>query len=67
MPRQELKDRDNRYLGYMDQIWPGRLEGCDKDNRFVGYYDTNLDETRDESNRLFGKGNMLAALIAARS
>ena len=66
MTRKELRDKNNRFLGHMDEIWPGQVEGYDQDNRFVGHYDSNWDETRDENNQLYGKGNMLAALIATQ-
>ena len=65
MERKELRDRENQYLGCIEQVWPGRLEGRSKSNRSVGWYDINRDETYDESNGFYGKGNLLSVLIAA--
>jgi hypothetical protein len=46
-------------------VWPGYLEGYSKSNRHIGKYDIDRDETYDESNRLYGRGNLLAVLITA--
>ena len=63
MTDQILRDRNNRLLGKIKQRSDGRLEGRDASNRLKGTYDPKKDETRDSSNRLVGKGNMLATLI----
>jgi hypothetical protein len=64
--RIDLRDNNNELLGHMDEVWPARVEGYDKDNHFVGHYDLIQDVTFDESNRTFGKGNLLSALICSR-
>lgn len=63
MADQELRDKNNRLLGKIVQRSDGKLEGRDASNRFKGIYDPKRDETHDSSNRLIGKGNMLAILI----
>ena len=65
MQTKELKDGSNNYLGRIEQVWPGYLEGYSKSNRHIGKYDIDRDETFDESNRLYGRGNLLAVLITA--
>jgi hypothetical protein len=63
MADQELRDKSNKLLGKIKQLSNGKLEGRDASNRLKGTYDPKSNETRDSSNRLIGKGNMLAILI----
>lgn len=61
--RQELRDSMNRLIGTIQSRSDGRLEGRDAMNRLKGTYDPGTNETRDEMNRLVGKGNLLSSLI----
>lgn len=65
MADQELRDRTNRLLGTIKQRSDGKFEGRDRVNHVVGTYDPKTNETRDSSNRLVGKGNLLASLITS--
>ena len=60
---QVLRDKSNRILGKIRQLSNGKLEGRDASNRIKGTYDPRTNETRDASNRVVGKGNLLAVLI----
>jgi hypothetical protein len=60
----ELRDRNSRLIGKIKQLSNGKLEGRNASDRLKGTYDPNTDETRDQSGRLVGKGNMLSMLIA---
>lgn len=62
MADQEIRDRNNRLLGKIRQVG-SKLEARDAQNRLKGTYDPRDDTTRDPSNRLVGKGNLLSALI----
>ena len=64
MADQELRDKSNRLIGKIKQLSNGKLEGRDASNRLKGTYDPKTNETRDPSNQLVGKGNMLSMLIA---
>lgn len=65
MADQELRDRSNRLIGKIKQRSDGKMEGRDASNRLKGTYDPRTNETRDASNRVVGKGNLLATLITA--
>ena len=41
----------------------GKLEIRDASNRLLGTYEPRANETRDASNRLVAKGNVLTSLI----
>ena len=62
MNRLELRDASHRLLGTIDQSG-SRHEGRDASYRLKGYYDPKTNETRDASNRLVAKGNLLSALV----
>lgn len=63
MADQELRDRSNRLLGKIKTLSNGKLEIRDASNRLKGTYDPKSNVTRDSSNRLVGKGNLLTTLL----
>lgn len=63
MATQELRDRSNRLLGKIHTLSNGVLELRDASNRLKGKYDPKTNQTRDASNSLVGKGNLLASLL----
>jgi len=63
MATQELRDSNNRLLGKIETLYNGKLEIRDALNRLKGTYDPKSNETRDDSNRLVGKGNLLSSLL----
>lgn len=62
MGTQELRDRSNKLIGKIKDVG-GKLEIRDSSNKLKGRYDPKKNETRDDTNRLVGKGNLLATLI----
>ena len=52
-----------RFLGKIETLSSGKLEIRDASNRLKGTYDPKSNETRDDSNRLVGKGNLLSSLL----
>jgi hypothetical protein len=63
MADQELRDKSNRLLGKIKTLKNGTQELRDSSNRLKGRYDPKKNETRDPSNRLVGKGNLLTTLL----
>lgn len=63
MESQELRDKNNRLLGKINDVG-GKVELRDANNRLKGRYDPKTNETRDDSNRLVGKGNLLTSLLS---
>lgn len=63
MADQELRDKSNRLLGKIKTLSNGKLELRDASNRLKGTYDPKTNDTRDPSNRLVAKGNMLTTLL----
>lgn len=63
MTRQDLRDRNNNLIGYINTRSDGTQEGRDKNNNLKGSFNPKSNETRDVHNRLVGKGNMLSSLI----
>lgn len=63
MSSQELRDSSNRLLGSITTQSSGKMELRDSSNRFKGTYDPKTNETRDDSNRFIGKGNLLTTLL----
>ena len=63
MAVQELRDRTHRLLGKIKTLSNGKLELRDHTNRLKGIYDPKRDETRDHTNHMVGKGNLLATLL----
>lgn len=63
MADQELIDNAGRYLGKIQELSGGVLEGRDASGRLKGRYYPKRNETHDASGKLVGKGNMLSKLI----
>ena len=58
MADQELRDKNNRFLGKIKQLSNGTLEACDASNRVKGTYDPKSNETGDSSNRVIRKSQV---------
>lgn len=63
MADQELRDKSNRLLGRIKTLSNGKLELRDHTNSLKGTYDPKTNVTRDKSNSLVGKGNLLTTLL----
>ena len=63
MADQELRDKSNRLLGRIKTLSNGKLELRDHTNSLKGTYDPKTNATRDKSNSLVGKGNLLTTLL----
>ena len=63
MADQQLRDNKNRLIGTIKTRSDGKLEIRDEKNSLKGSYDPKSNNTRDHTNRLVGKGNLLATLI----
>jgi hypothetical protein len=63
MADQELMDSAGRYLGKIQELSGGVLEGRDASGRLKGRYYPKSNETHDASGKLVGKGNTLSKLI----
>jgi hypothetical protein len=64
MNRVELRDRANRLLGWRE-AHGDRVEGRDRTGRLRGWYDQRHNETRDAAGQLFGRGDLIDALIVS--
>jgi len=63
MTDKEFRDKTNRLLGKIKTLSNGKLELRDHTNQLKGTYDPRTDQTRDHTNALIGKGNLLAMLL----
>ncbi len=63
MADQEVMDSAGRYIGKIQELTGGVLEGRDASGRLKGRYYPKSNETHDASGRVVGKGNMLSKLI----
>ena len=63
MADQELRDKSNSVRGKIKILSNGKLELRDHTNSLKGTYDPKTNETRDKSNSLVGKGNLLTTLL----
>jgi len=61
--RQELRTPTGKLIGYIESDSTGRLTGRTATGRAVGSYDPKSDITRTPTGAVYGKGNMLSALI----
>jgi hypothetical protein len=57
-----LRDRNNNKLGELKEEC-GVLVLRDRNNNRLGSYNSRNNETRDNTNRLVGKGNLLTTLL----
>lgn len=60
--RQELRDSSQRLIGYLQDIGD-YVEIRNNSAKLLGKYYPNVNETRDSSGRLVGKGNLLTTLL----
>lgn len=65
MTRQKLTDARSRTIGYIDTAADGSQTARDARLHAVGHYDPRTDITRDARLHMVGRGNLLAALVAA--
>jgi hypothetical protein len=64
MPREIIRDRAGRVLGWVESNnVSGRIDARDVTGRWLGYFDQKLNETRDAAGRLIARGNVLPSLI----
>ena len=63
MATQELRDRSNKLLGKIHTLSNGVMEIRDASNKLKGKYDPRTNQTRNASNSLVGKGNLLSSLL----
>jgi len=62
MQTQVLRDRNSQPLGTLSQE-NGVVVLRDKHNNRLGSYSPKTNETRDNHNRLIGRGNLLVSLL----
>jgi len=63
MSEQELRDRNNRYLGKIKTRPDGKIEIRDASWFFKGIFDPRTNDTRDANDKFVGKGNLLTTLL----
>ena len=63
MATQELRNKNNKLLGKIHTLSNGVLEIRDATNKLKGKYDPKTNQTRNASNSLVGKGNLLSSLL----
>lgn len=62
MKDQVLRNKSNQVIGKIKEI-NGKLEIRNPSNQLLGRFDPKTNQTRDKSNRLIGKGNLLTTLL----
>lgn len=65
MADQQIRDRTNKLVATIRTMSSGKLEVRDARNRLLGTYDPRINETRDATNRLVARGNVLTSLVGA--
>lgn len=63
MPRQPIRDRHSRLLGYIEERSDGTRAALDAHSRLLGRYDPRQDVTCDAHSRRIARGDVLSALI----
>lgn len=63
MSQQTLKDSRGNIIGYIDTRPDGTQVGKDSRGNLKGEYNPKNDTTKDNRGNIFGKGNLLSALI----
>ncbi len=58
----DLRDKSGRLLGRIKEVG-GKMEIRNAQRKLLGRYDPKSDITRDMSERLVGKGNLLTSLL----
>ncbi|KQY95038.1 hypothetical protein ASD25_17115 [Brevundimonas sp. Root1423] len=64
MSKQHIRDRSNRLMATIEIKSSGKHEIRDSSNHLLGTYDPRTNDTRDASNRMVAKGNVLTSLIS---
>jgi hypothetical protein len=60
---EDIRDRTGKLLGKIHTLSNGKLELRSASNKKLGTYYPDTNQTRDHSNRLIGKGNLLTLLL----
>lgn len=60
---QQIRDQTNKLMATVKTLSSGKQEIRDARNKLLGTYDPRANETRDASNRLVARGNVLTSLI----
>ena len=60
---QQIRDKNNRLIATIKTQSSGKQEIRDPSNKLLGTNDPKNNETRDPTNRLVAKGNVLSSLI----
>ena len=66
MPKQYLRDKRGRILGWLDDGVGSKMCIRDWQGKIWGWYDPKTDFTRDKQGRIVGRGNLLATLLPPR-
>lgn len=67
MDKQILRDKHNKRIGVIETDSKGVQTIRDTGNKKLGTYDPKSDKTRDTTNHLIGKGNLLITLLDTKS
>lgn len=62
---QQIRDQTNKLVATVKTLSSGKQEIRDARNKLLGTYEPRANETRDATNRLVAKGNVLTSLIRA--
>ncbi|CAN1541158.1 hypothetical protein MCERE10_02557 [Burkholderiaceae bacterium] len=63
MADHELRDAKNQFIGKIVTQSDGRMVIRNAKNESCGIFDPKTNETRNNKNEFFGKGNLLALLL----
>ena len=63
MSTEILRDAQGRVIGKITETSSIKIEIRDNEGRYKGSYNPQTNETRDNSGRLVGKGNLLTMLL----
>jgi len=63
MARTQVLDNRRLLIGYIEDCGGGKQKAYDRNALLLGYYEPATNSTLDKNRLLFGRGNLLAALI----
>ena len=66
MPREAIKDKNYRIIGYVETMPDGRKKALDAGFRTLGYFDPKRNVTQDRNYQRIAEGDVLSALIMKR-